>query len=217
MTELTTNDPVNPINKKLTDHQRKLEIQKISEWLACFHLVNDGYSDVYNLNERKKHNFEFADVAGTKGGVEYYFSVKGRNRFTSEGKINSSYKIGSLCHATRYEQTLGVVCKWIAVSIDTEKGIYSCYHGSTANLLDGRSGKKRIGMTAGAISRHEAFAVDRQCPRDVSHLRNTLRQPRRNKTVSSPVAPDDTDGVPPRIAALHSILARVAIAARLSR
>ena len=41
MTELTTNDPVNPINKKLTDHQRKLEIQKISEELACFHLVND--------------------------------------------------------------------------------------------------------------------------------------------------------------------------------
>ena len=46
------------------------------------------------------------------------------------------------------------------MSIDTEKGINSCYHGTISELAGDPLGIRRIGMAADAFGRYKAFAVD---------------------------------------------------------
>jgi hypothetical protein len=163
----------------ITEDERKRRLGRIGEKLACDHLIAAGLHDVHNLNEREKQNSPFADVAGMKSRVTYYFSVKTCNRYQRDGSLNTGYKIGNLPAAQRLHDERCVVCKWIAVSVDTERGIYSCYHGTISELVSYSQGNLRIRMTDKATRAYNAFAVDLPCPYDVSQLRNKLpRVPR---------------------------------------
>jgi hypothetical protein len=157
-------------------------LERLGEQLACNHLVAARYQDVCNLNERYHRNFPFADIAGSKGEAFYYFSVKTRNRFERTGNRNTGYHMTNVGAARRYSAEQGIVCMWIAVSVDTLRGVYSCYFGKLAELKGYPHGKPRIDMTVEAIQRYQAFAHDMPCPCDVSHLRNTLPLVRRDRT-----------------------------------
>lgn len=112
---------------------RKKSLGEMGELLAIKCLVDNGYSNIKNLNDVRTH-FPFADLYATKGRSKLVISVKARNKNMKTGKLNSRYKLGakSYEHAEAAAQELDAIPCWMAVQFDRKS--YSIWLGTLEEL-----------------------------------------------------------------------------------
>lgn len=122
--------------KNAKEAARKKSLGELGELFAIKALVDNEFDRVRNLND-KKLNEPFADIECEKGGMKYIVSVKARNRFQRDGKLNSRYNLGTNAYvkASASEKKFSAKAHWMAIQFD--KKSYSIYFG-TLEELDGK-------------------------------------------------------------------------------
>lgn len=73
---------------------RKKSLGELGELFAIKALVDKEFDRVRNLNDRQL-NEPFADIECEKGGRKFVVSVKARNKFQRDGRLNSRYNLGT--------------------------------------------------------------------------------------------------------------------------
>lgn len=125
------------MNSKEKEVLRKKSLGELGELLAIKALVDNGFEKVMNINDIKR-NFVFADLYAEKEGKKYLISVKTRNKYTKDGKLNDRYKLYD-----KYEKVEGAIKEfsgepyWMAIQLDEND--FSIYLGSLEEL-DGNKG-----------------------------------------------------------------------------
>lgn len=114
---------------------RKKSLGELGELFAIKALVDKKFDKIRNLNDSNL-NETFADIECEKGGNKYVISVKARNKYQKDGKLNKSYNL--LYGEKGQEKVLAAERKynakayWIAVQFD--KHSFSIYFGSVEDL-----------------------------------------------------------------------------------
>jgi hypothetical protein len=127
------------------------------EKLARELLLQNGFTDVENLNDRKM-NFPFADFFAVRAGVRFVISVKIRNKYEAsrggQKRLNTRYKLGSQCyeHAEAAEREFNAQSAWLTIAFDAET--YDAYFG----LLSSLNGNLGVRMTPKAKVKYECLA-----------------------------------------------------------
>jgi hypothetical protein len=123
-------------NKK--EAARKKSLGELGELFALKALVDKKFDRIRNLNDNKM-NEKFADIICEKDGLRYVISVKARNKYQKNGKLNSRYNLG----ADVYEKALSAEKKynasacWMAIQFDQKS--FSIYFGSLKVLNGSRA------------------------------------------------------------------------------
>ena len=122
---------MNSINKK--EAARKKSLGELGELFALKALVDQRFDKIRNLNDQKM-NEKFADIICEKNGVRYVISVKARNKFQINGKLNTRYNLGSNAYekAMYAEKKYDAKAYWLAVQFDSSS--FSIYFGSLLEL-----------------------------------------------------------------------------------
>ncbi len=123
-------------NKK--EAARKKSLGELGELFALKALVDKRFDRIRNLND-KTMNEAFADIECEKDGVKYVISVKARNKFQKNGKLNTRYNLGSNSHekAMIVEKKYNAKAYWLAVQFD--QTTFSIYFGSLNELNGSRA------------------------------------------------------------------------------
>ena len=79
-------------NEKIKEAARKKSLGELGELFAIKALVDKKFDRIRNLND-KIMNEAFADIECEKDGVCYVISVKARNKFQKNGKLNTRYNL----------------------------------------------------------------------------------------------------------------------------
>jgi len=118
-------------NKK--EAARKKSLGELGELFALKALVDQSFDKIRNLNDQKM-NEKFADIVAEKEGVRYVISVKARNKYQVNGKLNTRYNLGSNAYkkALSTEKKYNAKAFWIAVQFDSTS--FSIYFGSLDEL-----------------------------------------------------------------------------------
>ena len=126
-------------NKK--EASRKKSLGELGELFAIKALVDNRYDKIVNLND-KKMNFPFADLYAEKEGKKFIVSVKARNKYQKNHKLNAHYNLGSEAYkkAEIAEKEYSAEALWMAIQFD--QYTYSIYLGSLSEL----NGKRAIPM-----------------------------------------------------------------------
>ncbi len=124
-------------NKK--EAARKKSLRELGGLFAIKALVDNEYEKIINLND-KKMNFPFADLYAEKDDKKLIISVKARNKFRKDNKLNAFYNLGSNAYikATFAEKEYKATPYWMVIQFEQFK--YSIYFGSLREL----NGKKAI-------------------------------------------------------------------------
>lgn len=127
---------MNFLNKK--EAARKKSLGELGELFALKALVDNKFDRIRNLNDNSM-NETFADILGEKDGKRFVISVKARNKFQKNGKLNSRYNLGK----NVYEKALisekkytGQAC-WLAIQFD--RNSFSIYFGKLNELNGSRA------------------------------------------------------------------------------
>ena len=125
--------------ENIKEAARKKSLGELGELFAIKALVDNEFDRIRNLNDRQL-NEPFADIECEKGGKKYIISVKARNKFQRDGKLNSRYNLGTNAYdkAAASEKKFNAKAHWMAIQFD--KKSYSIYFGSLEEL----KGKKAI-------------------------------------------------------------------------
>jgi len=112
---------------------RAKSLGALGELLALKALVDNGFNNIINLND-KKRNFPYADLYAERGDEKYVINVKARNRYDRTGRLNSRYNLGSdsKIKANKAEILFNAKAAWLAISIFDD--IYSIYFGTLESL-----------------------------------------------------------------------------------
>lgn len=118
-------------NKK--EAARKKSLGELGELFAIKSLVDAQFDKIRNLNDTSM-NEAFADIYCEKGDERIIVSVKARNKFQSNGKLNSRYNLGTNAYekAQRVSEKYNAEPYWMAIQFDEHS--YSVYFGSLACL-----------------------------------------------------------------------------------
>lgn len=118
---------------------RKKSLGELGELFAIKALVGNEFDRIRNLNDRQL-NEPFADIECEKGGKKYVISVKARNKFQRDGKLNSRYNLGTNAYgkAAASEKKFNAKAHWMAIQFG--KKSYSIYFGTMEEL----NGKRAI-------------------------------------------------------------------------
>ncbi len=124
-------------NKK--EAARKKSLGELGELFAIKALVDKKLDKIRNLNDDKM-NEPFADIKCEKDGTLFVISVKARNKFQKNGKLNTRYNLGSNAYnkALISEEKYDAKACWLAVQFD--QTTFSIYFG----LLSDLNGSKAI-------------------------------------------------------------------------
>ena len=112
---------------------RKKSLGELGELFAIKALVDKKFDRIRNLNDNLM-NETFADILCEKDGLRYVISVKARNKYQKNGKLNTRYNVGS----TVYEKALAAEKKynasafWMAIQFDQKS--FSIYFGTLKEL-----------------------------------------------------------------------------------
>lgn len=123
-------------NKK--EAARKKSLGELGELFALKALVDRKFDRIRNLNDNIT-NQTFADIECEKDGQRYIISVKARNKYQKNGKLNTRYNLGR----DVYEKSLIIEKKfkatayWIAIQFDCRT--FSIYFGSLKELNGSRA------------------------------------------------------------------------------
>ncbi len=112
---------------------RKKSLGELGELFAIKALVDLEYDKIRNLNDTRM-NQEYADIFCEKGKKKYVISVKARNKYQANGKLNTRYNLGTNAYdkAARAEAEYNAEAYWMAIQFDTNS--YSIYFGSLKEL-----------------------------------------------------------------------------------
>lgn len=126
------------LSKSKKEALRRKSLGELGELVAIKALVDRSFTKITNFNDRKR-NYPFADLYAQKGGRRYVISVKSRNKYQANGKLNSRYKLGSKAYeyAKKEEHKFKAQAYWMAIVFD--EMTYSIYMGSLEEL-DGNLG-----------------------------------------------------------------------------
>lgn len=119
--------------ENIKESARKKSLGELGELFAIKALVDKKFDRIRNLNDNKM-NETFADIECEKDGLRYVISVKARNKYQKNGKLNTRYNVGS----TVYEKALAAEKKynasayWMAIQFDNKS--FSIYFGSLKEL-----------------------------------------------------------------------------------
>jgi hypothetical protein len=118
-------------NKK--EAARKKSLGELGELFALKALVDKKFDRIRNLNDNHM-NEKFADIECEKDGLKYIISVKARNKFQRDGKINTRYLLGSAVYekAKSAEKKYHASAYWMAIQFDHKS--FSIYFGSLKEL-----------------------------------------------------------------------------------
>ena len=118
-------------NKK--EASRKKSLGQLGELFAIKALVDMKFDCIRNLNDDNMTE-PFADIYCEKDGVRYIVSVKARNKYQKNGKLNSSYNLGNdaFNKADLASKKYNATPCWLAVQFDYET--YSIYFGELSEL-----------------------------------------------------------------------------------
>ena len=112
---------------------RKKSLGELGELFAIKALVDQKFDRIRNLNDDTR-NEAFADIECEKNGLKYVISVKARNKYQKNGKLNTRYNLGAKVYekALYAEKKYNASAHWIAIQFD--KTSYSIYFGSLQEL-----------------------------------------------------------------------------------
>lgn len=118
-------------NKK--EAARKKSLGELGELFALKALVDKKFDRIRNLNDNIM-NETFADIECEKDGVNYIISVKARNKYQKDGKLNTRYNLGANVYdkAMSAEKKYNAFAYWMAIQFD--KNSFSIYFGSMLDL-----------------------------------------------------------------------------------
>ena len=118
-------------NKK--EAARKKSLGELGELFAIKALVDNKFDRIRNLND-KLMNETFADIECEKEGKKYIISVKARNKYQKNGKVNTRYNLGREVYskALMAEKKYNAIAHWMAIQFD--KNSFSIYFGSLEEL-----------------------------------------------------------------------------------
>ncbi len=118
---------------------RKKSLGELGELFAIKALVDKQFDKIRNLNDNQM-NEVFADIYGEKEGINYIISVKARNKYQKNGKLNTRYNLGNEVYIKSKiaEQKYNAKSFWLAIQFDYSS--FSIYFGS----LDELNGSKAI-------------------------------------------------------------------------
>ena len=118
-------------NKK--EAARKKSLGELGELFAIKALVDNKFDRIRNLND-KLMNETFADIECEKDGKKYIVSVKARNKYQKNGKVNTRYNLGREVYtkALMAEKKYNAIAHWMAIQFD--KNSFSIYFGSLEEL-----------------------------------------------------------------------------------
>ena len=127
---------MNTVNKK--EAARKKSLGELGELFALKALVDQQFDKIRNLNDQKM-NEKFADIICEKDGIKYVVSVKARNKFQINGKLNTRYNLGSNAYekAKYAEEKYKAKAYWLAVQFDSNS--FSIYFGSLDELNNSKA------------------------------------------------------------------------------
>ena len=109
------------MNDNQKEAARKKSLGELGELFSIKTLVDENYDKIRNLNDEHM-NEPYADIYCEKEGKRLVISVKARNKYQKDGKLNSSYKLGS----NFYEKAAKVASKydaepyWMAIQFDAQ-------------------------------------------------------------------------------------------------
>lgn len=128
---------MNQDNKK--EAARKKSLGELGELFALKALVDQKFDKIRNLNDQTM-NEKYADIVAEKNGLKYVLSVKARNKYQVNGKLNTRYNLGSNAYekAGYAEEKYDAKAYWLAIQFDCNS--FSIYFGS----LDSLNGSKAI-------------------------------------------------------------------------
>ncbi|MBI5674646.1 MAG: hypothetical protein HZC48_02300 [Nitrospirae bacterium] len=158
---------------KLNQHTalRAKSLGALGELLAIKALVDNGFNNIRNLNDQKR-NFPYADLYAERGDKKYVISVKARNRYGRNGRLNGRYNLGSDCatKAKKAELEFNAKAAWMAITIFDN--IYSVYLG-TLECLPLKTG---IPMGENHFERYECLVKEKQHGLDFSPYKNVYEE-----------------------------------------
>jgi hypothetical protein len=117
---------------------RKKSLGELGELFAIKALVDKKFDRIRNLNDNLM-NETFADIECEKDGLKYVISVKARNKYQKNGKLNTRYNLG----ANVYEKALSAEKKynasayWMAIQYDQNS--FSIYFGFLKELNESKA------------------------------------------------------------------------------
>jgi len=122
----------------IKEASRKKSLGELGELFAIKTLVDHEFDRIRNLNDTKL-NEPFADVLCEKDGMRYVISVKARNKYQLNGKLNSRYNLGSdvYKHSKSSEAKYDAKAYWMAIQFDLQE--YSVFFGPL-EALNGSNG-----------------------------------------------------------------------------
>jgi len=127
--------------KNKTEASRKKSLGELGELFAIKALVDNRYDKIVNLND-KKMNFPFADLYAEKDGKKFIISVKARNKYQKNHKLNAHYNLGSEAYKKAEIAEIEYCAEALWMAIQFDQYTYSIYLGSLSEL----NGKRAIPM-----------------------------------------------------------------------
>ena len=121
------------MNSNQKEASKKKSLGELGELRAIKTLVDLEYDKIRNLNDVKM-NQEFADIYCEKNGKKLIISVKARNKYQKNGKLNKRYNLGNKAHdkASNAEKEYDAKAYWMAIQFDEKD--YSIYFGALEEL-----------------------------------------------------------------------------------
>jgi hypothetical protein len=118
-------------NKK--EAARKKSLGELGELFALKALVDKNFDRIRNLNDDKL-NETFADIFCIRDGIKYIISVKARNKYQKNGKLNTRYNLGKDVYqkARDSEKKYNAIACWLAIQFDQYS--FSIYFGNLNDL-----------------------------------------------------------------------------------
>jgi hypothetical protein len=135
--------------------------QVLGDWgedVAAQLLGANGFSDVVMLNDGQR-NHPGGDILAKKDERLFLFSVKARDRFMKNGKVNWGYNIYPrkvIAAAIRY----GAEPAWLVVRADRRNNTYCAYWGMISEIPSSAASLNRVyvSMLEGPIAGYRCLA-----------------------------------------------------------
>jgi hypothetical protein len=123
-------------NKK--EAARKKSLGELGELFALKVLVDKKFDRIRNLNDDRM-NEAFADIECEKDGLKYVISVKARNKYQKDGRLNTRYNLGADVYTKAFtaEKKYSATAYWMAIQFDQKS--FSIYFGSLSELNGSRA------------------------------------------------------------------------------
>lgn len=117
---------------------RKKSLGELGELFAIKALVDRKIDKIRNLNDNHM-NEKFADIECEKDGLRYVISVKARNKYQKNGKLNTRYNVGSSVYekALAAEKKYNASAYWLAIQFDQKS--FTIFFGSLKELYGSKA------------------------------------------------------------------------------